>query len=647
MFNRRSLFPWLVALPLTLLCVFLLFSNLARINSSHSPATIHLLLHYSFLPRLAVGVIAGMALALAGLLFQQVLRNPLAEPATLGIAAGANLAMSASIILFPGLLVIGLTHLALAGAGLTALALYVLIARQGLDPLKVILTGMVISLYGNAINTLMVLFNHDYLSDLFSWQAGSLSQNGWQATQFLLLPVMALMALSTLLVRPLMLVGLSDQSAGALGVSVVKVRVATLAVAVALSALVTSQIGIISFIGLAAPALIRLTGVRTFRHQLLWVPLSGAMLLTLVDQLAQFLSPAGGDLPTGALSGLLSAPLMLVLLFRQRNPLITPSPFSAQPGKPLTRAHLAGLVLALLCAIALSLLVNRSPEASAFWPLLEWRWPRMVGALSAGAMLAVAGVLIQRQTGNPLASPELLGISSGASLVVVLMVILFNQPLSGLFPAALAGSLLATGLLFMFGLRSRFQPQSMVMVGLCLTHLSTALSMLLLMSGDPRAMMLLNWSTGSTAGISADRAMWGAAQALVLIPLALLLQRWVQLLSLGQPTARALGVGLRRSNMLILLLAAALTAGGTLLIGPLSFVGLIAPQLARYSGASRFRAQCLVAALYGALLMVTADWLGRNIAWPWPVSAGLLCALTGAPWFLWLLMKSGGSHDRR
>ena len=275
--QHRAFLPWLVALLLTLLCAFLLFSNLSRSGNTPSPATASLLLHYSFLPRLAIGVLAGMALAMAGLLFQQVLRNPLAEPATLGIAAGANLAMSASMIVFPGLLVVGLTNLALAGAALTALVLYLLIARQGLDPLKVILTGMVISLYGNALNTLMVLFNHDYLSDLFSWQAGSLSQSGWQATQFLLLPLLILMALSALLARPLALIGLSDQSAGALGVSVVKVRIATLAVAVALSALVTSQLGIIGFVGLAAPALVRLTGVRSFRHQMLWVPLCGAL----------------------------------------------------------------------------------------------------------------------------------------------------------------------------------------------------------------------------------------------------------------------------------------------------------------------------------------------------------------------------------
>jgi len=638
---RPRYFPLLVALPLLLICAGLLQLNLTRIHGSNTLSTSQLLLHFSFLPRLAMSIVAGMALALAGLLFQQVLRNTLAEPATLGIAAGANLAMSASVILCPALLIFGLTNLALAGAVITAGLLYLLVVRQGIAPLSVILVGMVISLYGNSINTVLVLFNHDYLSDLFSWQAGSLSQSGWQSVQLLLLPVALLIGLSLLLARPLQLIGLSDGSASTLGVSVVKVRLAALAIAVALSALVTSKVGIIGFIGLAAPALVRLSGVRRFSRQLIFTPLLGALLLTAVDQLAQFISPAGGDLPTGALSGLLSAPLMLALLIRQRNPTLAPAPLGAPPERKFTARRLGWLVLLLLAGIAVALFLNRTPNAAGLGQLLEFRWPRVLGALSAGAMLAVAGVLIQRQSGNPLASPELLGISSGSSLLVVLAVIIFNQPLSQLFPAALLGSVLAISLLFMFGLRSHFQPQTMVLVGLCLTNLSMALSTLLLMSGDPRAMTLLNWSTGSTAGITGPRAMWAFGQALLLIPLALLLQRWVTLLSLGHTTARTLGVGLRRSNIVILLLAAALTAGGTLLIGPLSFVGLIAPQLARYSGAYRFRAQCGVSALLGGLLMVIADWLGRNMAWPWPISAGLLSALIGAPWFLYLLMKSG------
>lgn len=107
------------------------------------------------------------------------------------------------------------------------------------------------------------------------------------------------------------------------------------------------------------------------------------------------------------------------------------------------------------------------------------------------------------------------------------------------------------------------------------------------------------------------------------------------LLGLGQLTAQSLGISLRRSHIVILLLTALLTAAGTLLVGPLSFIGLLAPQCARALGANALRQQLITAGLIGGLLMVVADWLGRNVAWPWPVSAGLLTAFIGAPWFLW------------
>lgn len=596
----------------------------------------HLLLIYSFSPRLAVSLLAGGALALAGLLFQQVLHNPLAEPATLGVAAGANLAVALVLVLAPGLLAFGLAPVALTGAGVTTLLL-LLVARQRLATLQVILAGMVLSLYAGALSTLLVLFNHDYLSDLFSWQAGSLSQNGWESVRMLTLPLLLCGGLSLLLARPLALIGLSEQSAASLGASPVRVRLLALLIAVVLSALVTSQLGIISFIGLAAPALVRLLGVRHFSRQLLWVPGFGALLLWLIDRLAQTLSPAAGDVPTGAVTALFSAPLILLLLSRQR---IIRLPQAAETvpacGASLSAGRVILLAGLLLLAVGLSLGCNRQIADGL---LLAWRWPRMVGSLAAGAMLAVAGVLVQRLTRNPLASPELLGISSGASLAVLLLFMLVSQPLPLLFPAAAAGSLLVTATILWLGGRNGFQPQRLVLTGLCITSISGALTSLLMLSGDPRALQLLSWSTGSTAGISAAAAVTGLVQALLLIPLALLLRRVLQLLGLGAATARTLGVNLRQGTLLILLLAAALTAAGTLLVGPISFVGLMAPQLARYSGARSVAEQTGLAALLGATLMVLADWLGRNIAWPWPVSTGIVCALLGAPWFLWLLRR--------
>lgn len=627
----------LLCFAAALACVaFNYFALVARYPSSLAT----LLLDQSFLPRVLVSLLCGAGLARAGLLFQQVLQNPLAEPGTLGVAAGANLAMSASLVFAPGLLALGLPVLALSGSAIAVLLLMKLTADHRFAPLSVILVGMVLSLYGNALNTLLVLFNHDYLSDLFSWQAGALTQSGWRSSIVLALALCAALILSLLLVRPLAVLNLSEQQASALGISVLKVRIAALSVAVVLSAIITSEVGIISFIGLAAPAIVRASGIRRFLHQLIATVLTGAVMLTLVDQLALHFSPAAGDIPTGAVTALLSAPLLLVLLLRQR---VTGSPV-VQPAAPtVTRFNTRQLgILLLLLALALpaSLWLNREPPGALTTHLLAWRWPRMTGALCAGIMLACAGVLIQRLTGNVMASPELTGISSGAALAVLLTVLFTPLPMAAMLPSAIAGSIITMLLLLVFGARSRFNPQKVVLIGLSLTSLAGALNMLLMLSGDPRALMLLNWSTGSTAGINAEMAIEALIAAVVLCPLALLMQRWLQLLGLGQLTAQSLGIHLSRTNLLVLLLISLLTAAGTLLVGPLSFIGLLAPQCARSLGVRALRHQLCAAALIGGTLMVLADWLGRNIAWHWPVSAGLLTAFIGAPWFLWQFSRT-------
>jgi iron complex transport system permease protein len=485
----------------------------------------------------------------------------------------------------------------------------------------------------------LVLFNHDYLSDLFSWQAGTLTQSGWRSSGVLSITLILALVAALLLRRPLTLMGLSDQHANALGMSVLRVRIMALGVAVVLSAMITSQVGIISFIGLAAPAIIKACGLRRFSQQLIATVLAGALLLLLVDQLALRYSPAAGDIPAGAVTSLLGVPLLLLLLVRQRavSPPHLPRSISATP--TLTSRQLSMLLLLLLLILPASLWFNREPSNAMTLHLLTWRWPRVIGALCAGMMLACAGVLIQRLTNNVMASPELTGISSGAALAIILTTLLTHEPLTSMLPAAMAGSVIAMMLLFLFGARSQFNPEKMVLIGLSFTSLVSSLTMILMLSGDPRALMLLNWSTGSTANIDEEMAFAALGIAAILCPLALLMQRWLVLLGLGQLTAQSMGINLRRSNLLILLLASLFTAAGTLLVGPLSFIGLLAPQCARSLGAHALRQQLCAAALLGGLLMILADWLGRNISWPWPISAGLLTAFIGAPWFLWQQRK--------
>ncbi|HIQ44476.1 MAG TPA: Fe(3+)-hydroxamate ABC transporter permease FhuB [Pseudomonas oleovorans] len=599
------------------------------------------LLHFSFAPRLLVSLMVGAALGLAGTLFQQILRNPLAEPVTLGVAAGANLALSVTTIWAPTLLIHGLEIVTLAGAGLATLALFSFAWGRHLSPLRFILTGMVISLYCNALNALLVLFNHDYLIDLLLWQAGSINQSGWDGVLYLAPRLAVAATLAVLLIRPLAALGLEDQSAASIGVSLRATRGFGLLVAVALSAFVTSVVGIIGFIGLAAPAIARMTGARTLRQRLLWAPLLGAALLCLVDQCARELSRLVGEVPAGILTAVFSVPLLLWLLARQRSGGIQPHRTSLgrpteHPWRPILLV--AGLLIMLLIP-AVFLAKGLYGWQWAELGELHWRLPRVLGALAAGAMLAMAGLLVQRLTGNPMASPEVLGASSGAALGVLVLFLLVPQPQALMLPAASLGALLTLAVLLWFAWRSAFSPERLLLTGVCLTTLMGALSTLLMASGDPRMTALMSWMTGSTYQVDANAATTAVILTVLLGAAALLLARPLDLLGLGNGTAAALGLRLRASHLGILLLAALLTAAATLMVGPLSFVGLIAPHIARHLGVHRALPQLLLSAGAGALIMLLADWLGRNLAYPWPVSAGLLAAFIGCPYFLWLMQR--------
>jgi len=123
---------------------------------------------------------------------------------------------------------------------------------------------------------------------------------------------------------------------------------------------------------------------------------------------------------------------------------------------------------------------------------------------------------------------------------------------------------------------------------------------------------------------------------MLLVPLC---RRWVSVLPLGSVTSRSVGLALTPTRMAILLLAAIMTAAATLTVGPLSFIGLMAPHMARMLGFRRAMPQWIIASILGGVLMVLADWLGRMIAFPEQIPAGLLATFIGAPYFIYLLRK--------
>ncbi|MDX7818606.1 Fe(3+)-hydroxamate ABC transporter permease FhuB [Aeromonas caviae] len=605
--------------------------------------------HFSWLPRLAICLLAGAALGLAGTLMQQVLRNPLASPTTLGVASGAQLALMMVTLLAPSWLLIGREWIAMAGGSLAMGLVFALAWRRQLNPVVIVFAGLVINLYLAAISMGLLLFFQEELKGLLVWGSGSLAQNSWSGVGYLLPRLLLAAMLAVVLVRPLAVLELDDASARSLGVSLKHLRFAGLGLAVFVTACVVSVVGLIGFIGLAAPAMVRLLGVRKLAQRLLWAPILGALLLAATDLLLQTLSRFWPVLiPTGAMTALLGAPLLLWLIprlgIKQSSPKANSSLQLARHPAP---TRLVGLmVLGLAVAVIASLLFGKGmggwgwPSWLRWQAQLEWRLPRTLAAGAAGVLLALAGTLLQRVSNNPMASPELLGVSGGTFMGVIAAALLLPAlPLPMMLLGGLMGAFACLLLLVLINRRNGFQPERILLSGIAITALFEPLQAIALANGDLRVQQLLSWMSGSTYYVTQPVALALVVLALLMLAACLLVSRWLDLMPMGPAVATALGIHLGRAQLTILLLVAVLTASATMVIGPLSFAGLLAPHLARLMGLVRARWHLLGAAGCGALLMVSADWIGQQILFPQEVPVGLVSTLLGGAYFMWCLRR--------
>lgn len=631
---------WMKSLPLPQL--------LRAIFSPDRHAIDQLLFHYATLPRLFVALLAGTGFSLAGLLFQQTLRNPMADPTTFGVSAGAQLMLALASVWAPWLLRMGQETVALIGGLLAVFPIIVSALRPSSTPQKLALSGLMLTLYAGCIANVITLFGGNDLQDVFIWGSGSLNQNSWQVVYFLLPRIAIAVLLSLLMLRTMNTFSVHETSARSLGVSVNRVRTMSLLLGSTLCASVVSVTGVIGFIGMAAPTLTRLAGARRFSQQLLWTPIMGAALLLFTDQLSQWSSYYGTEISTGTLTALMGAPLLLWLIPRLKKHTLSLQTPVVRTDTVRTRSAWLFIPASLLLLILfmLSVIYGRLPTGWAFThgqtllALLPLRAPRSLAALSAGGMLGAAGVLIQRLTANPMSSPELLGISSGATLGVMLAMLLLSSSSTGvLMGGAAAGSALALIGMLLTARKSAFSAEKILLAGIALSTIISAITSLMMTSITPEVQVLQDWLAGSTYRILPVQALTLTTIAVVLITVSFLTHRWLLMLSLSSEISRASGVNIYLARGVIIVLIALLTAAATLLIGPLSFVGLMAPHMARMSGLHRPALQLGGAVLIGAAVLLLADWTGRNIIYPQQLPAGLLATFIGGPYYLLLMRK--------
>jgi iron complex transport system permease protein len=271
----------------------------------------------------------------------------------------------------------------------------------------------------------------------------------------------------------------------------------------------------------------------------------------------------------------------------------------------------------------------------------RFRFPRALVAFLAGAGLALSGVILQGITRNPLASPGILGLNSGAALTAVSCMVLFpDLPITFLPFAAFAGACMAAMLSYVLAWKKGLSAVRLVLVGVGIAASAGAfVSFLLTFSDLAQAKRAVIWMSGSVYGRSWEH-FWPLLPWLIaLFPSAMLMARRLDVLQLGDSLAVGLGTRLERSRGVLLLIAVASAGSAVAMAGTIGFVGLMAPHLSRYLVGSMSRRLIPTAMLTGGLLVMLADLLGRTLVTPLEIPCGILIALIGAPYMIYLLFK--------
>jgi len=271
------------------------------------------------------------------------------------------------------------------------------------------------------------------------------------------------------------------------------------------------------------------------------------------------------------------------------------------------------------------------------------RLPRIIAAFLVGASLAVAGSILQGIIRNPLASPDIIGITSGASVTAVAFINYLAGTVSILWMpvAAMIGAAITAILIYALAWKKGVTPIRLVLIGIGINFLLASLTkVMLVMNPETTAAQAYVWLTGTVYGTD-----WVVVKTIVpwvciFIPLAFLLARNVNALQLGDDIASGVGSAVQRQRFVLLMVSVALAGAAVSVGGAISFVGLIAPHMTRKLVGPAFGGVLPIAAFIGGLIVVIADTIARTAFLPYDIPVGVFTAGVGAPFFIYLLYRN-------
>jgi len=275
--------------------------------------------------------------------------------------------------------------------------------------------------------------------------------------------------------------------------------------------------------------------------------------------------------------------------------------------------------------------------------VVEWRLPRVLGAIIFGAGLSVSGAIFQSITRNPLGSPDIIGFSAGSYTGVLIVLLVFGSTsFTGVATGALVGGFTTAILIYLLAFRGGTQGFRLIIVGIAISAILGSInSMLLLQSEAEAALTAAAWGVGSLNGIDWEHVLPASILVLFLLTFAVFMNRPLRGMELGQDAAKSHGVRIERSQLLLILVAVALTAVPTAVMGPVSFVALAAPQIAKRF--TKSEESLVPAAAMGAFLLMGADVFAQRIIPGMILPVGVVTLSLGGIYLVWLLFHQARS----
>lgn len=328
------------------------------------------------------------------------------------------------------------------------------------------------------------------------------------------------------------------------------------------------------------------------------------------------------------------------------------------------RAPLIALLIAVFTVLVLILSINYGQYDMTLWDVVltllglnrdnpdfrnfslvvhRFRLPRILLSFLVGVALGVSGTIMQGVTRNPLADPFLLGVSSGAGLAAVALIVwLKNVPIYYLPWAAFGGALITAFAIYTLAWkRGNSSPIRLILIGIAIEAVIGSVTTTMLLFGRiEEVQQAYVWLAGSVYGRGWDHVRAIGGWLIIFLPAAILMARQLNTLNLGDDTAKGLGLRVERQRVILMLISVALAAAGVAVAGTIGFVGLVAPHITRRLVGPSHEALIPIAAIMGGALLVVSDLVGRWVIAPSELPIGIVTAMLGAPYFMFLLYRN-------